>query len=136
MKTRFAVAIAVLTLVAASCGTGDEGTGDDTQVIDITLSSYEISPASATMTSGEPVVVNVENLSARTHTWTLLAAGTQWASTDDMDPEQILVTTSELGLNGTETLQFTAPEPGTYQVVCTVHGHIRLGMVAELVVES
>ncbi len=104
--------------------------------INIALATYEISPVSLTVTSGAEVVLNVENLSARAHTWTLLTAGTQWASKDNFDSEQILVTTSLLGFQGAETLRFTAPAPGTYQVVCTFERHIDLGMVAELVVEA
>ncbi len=105
-------------------------------VINITLATHEISPVSLTVTSGEPVVRNVENLSSLNHNWALLTAGTQWASKDDFDSEQILVTTSDLLFQGTETLRFTAPAPGTYQVVCTFGRHIDLGMVAELVVEA
>ena len=104
--------------------------------INITLATHEISPVSLTVTSGEPVVLNVENLSSLNHNWALLTAGTQWASKDDFDSEQILVTTSDLLFQGTETLRFTAPAPGTYQVVCTFGRHIDLGMVAELVVEA
>jgi len=125
---------AASTAAPAETTTSTEDNG--AQVIDITLTSYEFSPGSTTLRSGEPVVVNVENLSSRKHTWTLLTAGTEWATTDEMDSEQILVTTAELGLNDIEALEFTAPEPGTYQVVCTIRSHIRLGMIAELIVEA
>jgi len=108
-------------------------------MIDIMLVSFEFSPVSWVVTSGEPIVINVinmENSSSEPHTWTLLAAGTVWTTWRDFDLEQILATTQGVPANSMATLEFTAPEPGTYQVVCTVRGHIQRGMVGELVVEG
>ncbi len=105
-------------------------------VIHVTLFNWEFSPVASAVTSGEPIVVNLENPSSHPHTWALLTAGTQWTTWEDFDQEQILATTQGIPPDGTDTLQFTAPEPGTYQVVCTVRGHIQRGMVAELVVEA
>ncbi len=104
--------------------------------INVTLVNWEFSPVAAAVTSGEPIVVNVENLSSHAHTWTLLTAGTQWTTWEDFDLEQILASTQGVPADGTHTLQFIAPEPGTYQVVCAVRGHIQRGMVGELVVEG
>ncbi len=104
--------------------------------INVTLTNWEFSPVSSAVTSGEPIVINLENRSSQPHTWALLTAGTQWTTWEDFDLEQILATTQGIPADGTDTLEFIAPEPGTYQVVCTVRGHIQRGMVAELVVEG
>jgi plastocyanin len=104
--------------------------------IKVTLLNWEFSPVASAVTSGEPIVVDLENRSSHPHTWALLTAGTQWATWEDFDLEQILAATQGIPADGFETLEFIAPEPGTYQVVCTVRGHIQRGMVGELVVEG
>lgn len=104
--------------------------------IDVTLTNWQFSPVSSAVVSGEPIVVNLENRSSHSHTWALLSAGSQWTTYADFDLEQILVITQGIPADGTDTVQFIAPEPGIYQVVCTVRGHIQRGMVAELVVEG
>ena len=104
--------------------------------IEVTLTNWQFSPISSAVISGEPIVVNLTNPSTQSHTWALLSAGSQWTTYQDFDLEQVLVTTQGIPENGTDTVQFIAPEPGTYQVVCTVRGHIQRGMVAELVVEG
>ncbi|MEX1207833.1 MAG: cupredoxin domain-containing protein [Acidimicrobiia bacterium] len=102
--------------------------------VGVTLTNWAFAPTSIVVTSGEPIVVTLENLSTRSHNWAILTAGSQWTSSQDLDLDQILASTQGIPADGTDTLQFTAPEPGTYQVVCTVTGHIQQGMVAELVV--
>ncbi len=104
--------------------------------INVILTDFEFSSVSSAVISGEPIVVNLENRSSHAHTWALLTAGTQWATWEDFDLEQILATSQGIPGDGTATLEFIAPEPGTYQVVCTVRGHIQRGMVGELIVEG
>ncbi len=104
--------------------------------INVILTTWEFSPVSSVVTAGQSIVINLENRSSHPHTWALLTAGTQWTTWEDFDLEQILVATQGIPADGTDTLEFIAPEPGTYQVVCTVRGHIQRGMVAEFVVEE
>ncbi len=104
--------------------------------INVTLTNWEFSPVASVVTAGQSIVINLENRSSQAHTWALLTAGTQWTTWEDFDLEQILATTQGVPVDGTDTLEFIAPEPGTYQVVCTVRGHIQRGMVAEFVVEE
>jgi len=104
--------------------------------INVILTNFAISPVSLVVQEGEPIVLHLENRTEYPHTWALLTAGTQWTTWEDFDLEQILAGTQGIPADGTDTLEFIAPEPGIYQVVCAVRGHIERGMVAELVVEG
>lgn len=128
--TTTATPVETTTTTAAPAAAPPDGT------INVILTDFEISSVSSAVISGEPIVVNLENRASEAHTWALLTAGTQWTTWEDFDLEQILATSQGIPGGGTATLEFIAPEPGTYQVVCTVRGHIQRGMVAELVVEG
>ena len=125
-----ATPVETTTTTAAPVAAPPDGT------INVILTNFAISPVSLVVQEGEPIVLHLENRTEYPHTWALLTAGTQWTTWEDFDLEQILAGTQGIPADGTDTLEFIAPEPGIYQVVCAVRGHIERGMVAELVVEG
>jgi uncharacterized cupredoxin-like copper-binding protein len=63
----------------------------------------------------------------------LLSQGDAVDSVDDIDNERILETV-EIPADTVATTSFDAPPPRTYQIVCTVPGHLEEGMTASLTV--
>jgi uncharacterized cupredoxin-like copper-binding protein len=156
LRTISIITALLVAVVATACGDDDGGATTTTATepgtpttaataptvealdgtLDVTLANWSFSAGAWVVPAGESIVVNLENPSTQPHTWTLLTAGAEWTSSADLDLDEILANSQGIPAGADGTLEFTAPEPGTYQVVCTISGHIGLGMVAELIVEG
>ena len=127
-------------LLVAGCG-GSEGTTTTTQgapvpqSVTVTMEEFFFAPESVTASAGATVNVTGDNPSAINHTWTVLTAGDQVSTAVGLSQGRILfelVGTSESSAVGS----FVAPEAGIYQVICTIPGHLELGMEGTLVVSG
>jgi plastocyanin len=126
-------------LLVAACG-GSEGTtttqgSTGPQSVTVTMEDFFFSPESVTVTAGATVNVTGDNQSGTDHTWTVLTAGEEVSTAVGLPEERILFEvygTAESSAVGS----FVAPAPGIYQVICTVSGHLELGMEGTLVVSE
>jgi uncharacterized cupredoxin-like copper-binding protein len=110
--------------------------------IAIKETEYSYSPSSLTVTAGQPVILTIKNVGQAEHDFVVekiavtdvLEEGNASAEHNmhDMGGAYDLHVSTQKG--ATSVLKFTALEPGTYQILCTVAGHKEAGMVAELVV--
>lgn len=84
------------------------------------------SPISWEVTSGTEVTLNLENKGALQHNWAIVKPGVEVPNpyTGGPDnPDLLLFNAGVLDGGMSETVTFTAPEPGEYLVICTVAGH-------------
>jgi uncharacterized cupredoxin-like copper-binding protein len=114
-------------------------------VTEITIESTEFgyAPASITVSAGQPVVLTIHNNGEVEHDFVIedinvtdvVEDGHGSAEHDmhDMEGDYDLHVSTQKGQ--TSTLKFTALKPGTYQIFCSVAGHLELGMVGTLIVE-
>jgi nitrite reductase (NO-forming) len=131
--------ISVFVLVAASlllaaCG-GDGGTAEPVTLSFDAVEPFAFNPNSASVPTGAQVTINYNNTGALEHTWGLAA--------DTLDPtaatEADLMGGTFSGLvppGESTSFSFTAPAPGTYQIICTVPGHAVGGMVGTFTVSG
>ncbi|GIU97126.1 MAG: hypothetical protein KatS3mg013_0929 [Actinomycetota bacterium] len=121
-KLRIATAaIAALALLSTACAASDgvaEATlaASATTPLEVTLTDFAISPADLAVPADEPVSVRVTNAGQSPHTYGV-RVGDQTYETSLLDP------------GGSEVLVLPALEAGSYEALCTVPGHDRLGMV-------
>jgi uncharacterized cupredoxin-like copper-binding protein len=93
-------------------------------------------PDSWTVPSGETITLTLTNEGDELHEWAILEQGTTIERSADLD-EDTVVWEIEAEPGSTETGEFTAPAPGTYQIGCALPGHVDAGMEGTLdVVES
>lgn len=118
------------------------------KVIGNTMADMDYEPASTSVKAGDKVTVTLinENTAAgMIHNWVLVKMGTgqevataAMAAGPDKDyvPENANVIASSKLANPSETItfEFTAPEAGSYNYICTYPGHFPK-MVGKLVVE-
>ncbi len=139
---RVLVLVGVLALVAAACGGGDEGDnggdGGDAGSAELTFGmvEFEFDPTEASAPSGAEVSVTVENTGSIEHNWILVRAGEEIASEDEIPDDLSSIAIINLLANPgeSESGTFTAPEPGSYQIICDIAGHFTAGMEGTLTV--
>jgi nitrite reductase (NO-forming) len=137
-KISLLLILALVAGVMAACGGGAGGgeTGNETEAVTLEFSGFDefrYDPESAEVPAGAPVTVTFNNEGVLEHNW--LLTSTRVEPTAVTEADAISGATSGLTPGGeSTTFSFTAPPPGTYQVVCTVPGHAVGGMVAEFTV--
>ena len=127
--------IVLLVVAVSACGDDDTaGNGGETAELSVVLEDFSFSPDEFSVPAGSTVEVAASNLGGINHSWALVAEGVEFASSDEVDESQIIATTGEVEIGQSGAVSFTAPGAGTYQVVCTVSGHIEVGMTGTLTV--
>ena len=123
------IALAAMTLLLAACG-------PQTAELEVTMTDFAFDPAEASVPAGAEVTLTLINDGSVQHNWVLMEQGyTAEAPFNDEDQANV-VFESTVPADESETVTFTAPsEPGTYQVVCSLEGHLEAGMEATLTVE-
>lgn len=132
MDTRqrlYALLILSLGVVLAGCG------GPKTAELSVSLSEFAFSPSSASVPAGTEVTLTLTNSGTIEHNWVLLDAGYDASAPFDTGDQAEVVAETTVAAGETQTFSFTAPSTaGSYQVVCSVPGHLEAGMKATLTV--
>ncbi|MDX1613328.1 MAG: plastocyanin/azurin family copper-binding protein [Candidatus Promineifilaceae bacterium] len=125
--------VLVLGMLLAACGGGDA----ETESVSLTFEgndSFQFIPDTASMPAGAEVEVTLENAGNLEHSWTLVASDVDATAATDADVVVTGASTGSVAPGESATITFTAPEAGTYQMVCTVPGHAAGGMVGTVTV--
>ncbi|HKY53847.1 MAG TPA: cupredoxin domain-containing protein [Anaerolineales bacterium] len=112
-----------------------------TEVV-VEASDFAYKPASITVPAGEPVTITLTNVGKVEHDFVVekinvtdVVASDTGSAAHHMGGDEADYDLHFFARAGdTETLQFTALEPGTYEILCTIDGHKEAGMVGTLVV--
>ena len=131
--------IPVLVIFLVGCA----GTSQPTTEILLEATDFAYSSPSITVPAGQPITLKLKNMGAVEHDFVIEqinvtdveASDSGPAAHHQMDqPEFDLHFFARAG--ETETLQFTALEPGVYEIFCSIEGHKEAGMIGELIVLS
>ena len=120
--------LALIVLVLGACGPNRSAA-----TIEISVDEYAFYPATVTVPADSVVTVELASRDFILHTWTLLSAGEAMTSAVDLEEGRILASV-ERPAGVTARTSFDSPSPGSYQIICTVPGHLEEGMTATLVV--
>ena len=132
---------ALLVLVVAVSLAGCGGTSQPRTEVLLEAADFAYNSPSIVVPAGQPVTLTLINLGAVEHDFVIEkinvtdveASDTGPAAHHQMDqPEYDLHFFARAG--ETETLQFTALEPGIYEIFCSIEGHREAGMIGELIV--
>lgn len=109
--------------------------GPSTSEISTAMTEFAFSPSSSSVSAGSEVTLTITNNGSVDHNWVLMDAGYMVTTPfDEADQAKVFAETTVAAGDST-TFTFTAPsEAGTYQVVCSIGGHLEAGMEASLTV--
>jgi uncharacterized cupredoxin-like copper-binding protein len=133
-----------LILVLTSLLYGCTASAQPSAEIIVELKDFSYGPSSITIPAGQPVTLTLNNTGLVEHDFVVEKIEVTDVVAQDSGSEHHMHGTdsstydlhASTGAGQTNTLQFTALEPGTYKIFCSVGGHIEAGMIGELVVVS
>jgi len=133
MSIRTAITALVLTILTLSACGGDDAPADPAPEFTVFMDDFSFSPQRIEAAEGATITIEARNIGDVVHSWVLLEGGVTVELLRDYDESTALVhLEAEKGDVATST--FAAPPPGTYQVICTITGHLSSGMEGSLVV--
>lgn len=122
-----------------ACADGDAASTN----LEVTTTDFQFSPDSWTVPAGEEISIDITNNGSVLHEWVLMQPGVNIESEADLPEteEELLAdfvnVEDEVDAGASKTLTFTAPDVGTYQVICAIETHFDAGMEGTLnVVEA
>jgi len=132
MKKFLIVWVIITSLVLASCG--GKSSKPSTK-IDVSMTDFQFQPNAFTVPAGQEITLNAKNDGGVVHSFVIMnkgqSAGTEFTAEDQPN----VYWQVEIQPGGSIDTTFTAPpDPGEYEFVCHVPGHIQAGMVGKLIV--
>jgi uncharacterized cupredoxin-like copper-binding protein len=118
-----------LSLALTACSSGP--------TINVTLTDFAFSPTTFSVPAGASVTLHAKNNGSVEHEFAIMKKGTSVTPPfGDKDEGNIYWELDEIQPGTTKSETFTAPsEPGDYEIICGLAGHIENGMVATLTVK-
>lgn len=120
------------TLWLSACGAGKPSTE-----IDVAMTDFAFTPSQYIVPAGGEITLNATHDGLVEHDFVIMKLGMDVGghfTEEDLENVYWLV---KIQPGDSQTVAFTAPgEPGTYQIVCGMAGHVEAGMVGQLVVAA
>ncbi len=122
----------VMSLSLAGCSTTARGASTALSVV---MTDFAFKPDTFTIPAGKEISISVTNKGANVHEFVIMKLGMKVDPPfGDKDEGNIYWEIDDVQPGQTKTGKFTAPGPGTYQIVCGQPRHIEMGMVGTLTV--
>lgn len=124
-----------LCLVAIACSGGSDGPAPTTvapaNTAEVVLDDYRFAPT--VLAAGDAEIVRVKNLGGLEHSWSVLAEPIE---SEFELAEATVLAEARVQVGQSADVDISRLEPGRYEVVCVIPGHISAGMVGELVIDE
>ena len=132
MKKLATLAALTLLMILAACGSSEPET-PAAQAFDYAMTAeFVYDPANISVKTGTPLTINLDNsASTVAHSWVLVKKGSvpDSANLEEIESQAIARANSgEVAAGDNFSINFPAPEPGAYEFVCSVAGHLAGGM--------
>ena len=131
MNKKSLVFLLMLALWALSaCGTSGPSTK-----FSFTMTDFAFDPSEFTVPAGKEITIHVTHHGTMEHDFIIMKYATDAGEKYDEEDKVNVFWEVDLQPGESETVSFTAPEqPGTYQIICGMPGHLQSGMIGKLIV--
>ena len=139
IQLKVLLSVVIVLILSACAGTAQPGTEITVEAID-----FAYSPFSIKIPAGQSVTLTLKNSGKVEHDFVIdkinvidISVGESGHAEHHQvghGPEYDLHFFAKAG--ETATLEFTALDPGTYEIFCSVEGHKEAGMIGELIVAA
>jgi uncharacterized cupredoxin-like copper-binding protein len=130
MKKLVYFSLILMVLALSAC----QSSGPSTK-LKVEMTDFAFTPNHFTVPAGEEITVNIAHHGIVVHEFIIMKPGTNAGEHFDEEDMPNVYKSVEVPPGHSQSFTFTAPaEPGDYQVVCGIAGHIESGMIATLTV--
>jgi len=120
----------ILVWAVSACGKSGPSTN-----LSFTMNDFSFDPNEFTVPAGKEITVHVTHHGSMEHNFIIMKLGLEAGEMFDDADQANVFWEIDLQPGDSETVVFTAPEqPGTYQIICGMPGHLQSGMLGKLVV--
>ncbi len=120
----------ILAFMITACGKSGVSSN-----INFTMSDFAFSPGEFTIPAGQEITLHITHAGTMEHNFIVMKYGTDAGEMFDEADKANVFWEMDLQPGDSKTILFTAPEqPGTYQIICGMPGHLQSGMVGKLIV--
>jgi uncharacterized cupredoxin-like copper-binding protein len=119
-------------LVLTACS----GSTSASTSLNVTMTEFAFSPNTFTIPAGKQISITIRNNGAVVHSFIIMKSGYSVSGHyTDADKPNIFWEEPQIAPGQSVTDKFTSPEePGEYQIICGIPGHLESGMIAKLTV--
>ena len=133
MKKIFLRMFLLITLALSACGGQNKPSTD----IKVDMTDFAFTPNQYTIPVGEQITVEIQHDGMVAHEFIIMKYGTTVGDHFNDEDQPNIFWQVKVQPGESKTFTFTAPDqPGTYQIVCGMPGHVEAGMVGNLEVVS
>ena len=128
MKKIFPLTFLLFMLVLSACGQSQPSTK-----IGVDMTDFAFTPNQYTVPAGQEITLQVTHDGLVTHDFIIMKYGTEVGEHFNEEDQPNIYWQIEVHPGESKTFTFIAPDqPGTYQIVCGMAGHVEAGMVGNL----
>ena len=130
MKKILTLGMLMLALLLTACGNSGPATK-----IDFTMTDFAFSPGEFTIPAGQEITLHINHDGTVEHDFIIMKYGTDAGELFDEADQENVFWEMALQPGDSKTVLFAAPDqPGAYQIICGMPGHLQSGMVGKLMV--
>jgi len=128
MKKIFSLIILLFTLVLSACGQNKPSTD-----IKVDMTDFAFTPNQYIVPAAKQITLQVTHDGLVTHEFIIMKYGTEVGEHFNEEDQPNVYWQITVQPGDSKTFTFIAPDqPGTYQIVCGMAGHVEAGMVGKL----
>jgi uncharacterized cupredoxin-like copper-binding protein len=128
MKKKLLILLLLTTLLLSACGQSKPSTE-----IHVDMTDFAFTPNQYIVPAGQEITLHVEHDGTVEHDFIIMKYDTSVGDHFDKEDQQNVYWQIKVQPGQSQTITFIAPEqPGTYQIVCGMAGHVEAGMVGKM----